>query len=564
MQGLSWRKTQPETEPEQAGLEFIMQQKKRITLARCYATVWRVSVGVELACLLCLLPPSVNWNNVRKGKVRTALRRPASKPVTASNSFNKVNGQYWRSGSASEDESEAGTRAEESNAVVKDGSDGDGDRSSDDSTDLSDVDDNDSSILLNMDQPSTENPQLEPQPVHTNEEQPPMPLDTTTTVEIKEETGQLEAEQPAIKDEDIDTTAQTAYTSKYSVPPQTIAELNAEDFKKQLKYILYNSTGNPDPSTPVRCIECFREGHLSDICPNKKCEHCGAWEAHESRFCPTWRRCQKCRERGHDKDLCSAPLQGSAAEVPCDLCGSDRHIESQCDLMWKQPHPTYTTGKLFISISCAQCASSQHLIGDCPSMRAPSHSTSWSLKAFDPSIISNTSLSSTGVPNGRTNGAIPQLKIKGRAQREPTPEEHELHIRSRPQPPSAPRSNIKFAEGLGRGRNLSSNQPRSNDSGSDRYTPRDSQRDYRERDQYFNPNSRPRSRSPESRYGGNHRRPPLPPSRGRGPPPPSRNPGRDRGKGRGGGGGGGGSQCAGKESSRPIPGRGKRKGNRNT
>lgn len=55
MQGLSWRKTQPETEPEQAGLEFIMQQKKRITLARCYATVWRVSVGVELACLLCLL-----------------------------------------------------------------------------------------------------------------------------------------------------------------------------------------------------------------------------------------------------------------------------------------------------------------------------------------------------------------------------------------------------------------------------------------------------------------------------------------------------------------------------
>ncbi|EZF10526.1 hypothetical protein H112_08226 [Trichophyton rubrum D6] len=509
-------------------------------------------------------PPSVNWNNVRKGKVRTALRRPASKPVTASNSFNKVNGQYWRSGSASEDESEAGTRAEESNAVVKDGSDGDGDRSSDDSTDLSDVDDNDSSILLNMDQPSTENPQLEPQPVHTNEEQPPMPLDTTTTVEIKEETGQLEAEQPAIKDEDIDTTAQTAYTSKYSVPPQTIAELNAEDFKKQLKYILYNSTGNPDPSTPVRCIECFREGHLSDICPNKKCEHCGAWEAHESRFCPTWRRCQKCRERGHDKDLCSAPLQGSAAEVPCDLCGSDRHIESQCDLMWKQPHPTYTTGKLFISISCAQCASSQHLIGDCPSMRAPSHSTSWSLKAFDPSIISNTSLSSTGVPNGRTNGAIPQLKIKGRAQREPTPEEHELHIRSRPQPPSAPRSNIKFAEGLGRGRNLSSNQPRSNDSGSDRYTPRDSQRDYRERDQYFNPNSRPRSRSPESRYGGNHRRPPLPPSRGRGPPPPSRNPGRDRGKGRGGGGGGGGSQCAGKESSRPIPGRGKRKGNRNT
>ncbi|EGE02045.1 zinc knuckle domain-containing protein [Trichophyton equinum CBS 127.97] len=505
-------------------------------------------------------PPSVNWNNVRKGKVRTALRRPASKPVTATNSFNKVNGQYWRSGSASEDESEAGTRAEESNAVAKDGSEGDSDRSSDDSTEPSDVDDNDSSILLNMDQPSTESQPLDPQPVHTSEEQPPMPLDTAATVEIKEETAPMEAEKPAVKNEDIDTTAHAAFTSKYSVPPQTIAELNAEDLKKQIKYILYNNTGNPDPSAPVRCIECFREGHLSDVCPNKKCEHCGAWEVHESRFCPTWRRCQKCRERGHDKDSCSAPLQGSAAEVPCDLCGSDRHIESQCDLMWKQPHPTYTTGKLFISISCAQCTSSQHLIGDCPSVRAPSHSTSWSLKAFDPSIISNTSQSSTSGPNARTNGAIPQLKIKGRAQREPTPEEHELHIRSRPHPPTAPRANIKFAEGLGRGRNLSSNQPRSNDSGSDRYTPRDPQRDYRERDQYFNSNSRPRSRSPESRYGGNHRRPPLPPSRGRGPPPPSRNPGRDRGKGRG----GGVSQRGRKESPRPLPGRGKRKGNRNT
>ncbi|EFQ97897.1 zinc knuckle domain-containing protein [Nannizzia gypsea CBS 118893] len=512
---------------------------------------------------------SVNWNNVRKGKVRTALRRPASKPANSTNSFNKVNGEYWRSGSASEDESEAGTRAKDINALAKGGSDVDSDRSTDDSTDPSDVDDNDSSILLNMDQPNTENlqldahlePQPEPQSISTNEEQPPMQPDTTSTIEIKEETIPVVIEPPAVKIENIDTAAQTAFSSKYSVPPRTIAELNAEDFKKQLKYLHYNSTGNPDPTTPVRCTDCFREGHLSDICPSKKCEHCGAWEAHESRFCPTWRRCQKCRERGHDKASCSAPLQGSAAEVPCDLCGSDRHIESQCDLMWKQPHPTHPSGKLFISISCAQCTSSQHLIGDCPSVGAPLHSTSWSLKAFDPSIISNTSLSSTNAPNGRANGAIPQLKIKGRAQREPTPEEHELHIRSRPHPPSAPRSNIRFAEGLGRGRNLSSNQSRSNDGGNDRYTPRDSHRDYRERDQYFGSNSRPRSRSPESRYGGNHHRPPLPPSRGRGPPPPSRNPGRDRGRGRGGSGGG---QHGGKDSSRPMPGRGKRKGNRNS
>ncbi|KAM5445382.1 hypothetical protein MaudCBS49596_007605 [Microsporum audouinii] len=504
---------------------------------------------------------SANWNNVRKGKVRTVLRRPAPKSV---NSFNKVNGQYWRSGSASEDESEAGAQEEGANSLAKDGSDIDSESSTEDTTDPSDIDENDSSILLNMDQPSTENAQLEtqvePQPVCINQEN----VDMTSVAEAVEEQGTLlEMVPPVSNDDNIDAAAQKAFRSKYSITPRTIAELETDDFKKQSRYILYNCTSSPDPTTVVRCTDCFKEGHLSDICPSKKCEHCGAWEAHESRFCPTWRRCQRCRERGHDKNSCSAPLQGSAAEVPCDLCGSDRHIESQCDLMWKLPHAIHTSGKLFISISCAKCTSSQHLIGDCPSSNCPSYSTSWSLKTFDPSIVSNINILPAGVSSDKTNGSVPQLKIKGRAQRDPTPEEDEFHIRSRPYPPPASRSNIRFADGLGRGRNLGPNQDRSNDSGSDRYTPQDSRRDYRERDHYFGSRSRPRSRSPEPRYSGNQYRPPPPPNCGRGPPPPSsRNLGRDRNRDRGRGSGGGGHR-GGKDSSRPFPSRSKRKGNRN-
>ncbi|KAK2871575.1 hypothetical protein FQN49_003041 [Arthroderma sp. PD_2] len=511
---------------------------------------------------------SANWNNVRKGKVRTVLRRAAPNAVKTTNSFNTVNGKYWRSGSASaEDESEAETRAEDHNSLAKDASDADSDNSTDDSTDPSDVDENDSSILLNMDQASPEesvNP--EPQPTCIEQKQSPVAIDASKA-EIQGQPASVEVEviQYDANNADIDAAAREAFSSKYTNPPQTIAELSAEDFKKQSRYILYNTAKDPDPTTAVRCTDCFKEGHLSDICPSKKCEHCGAWDVHESRFCPTWRRCQKCRERGHDKETCSAALQGSAEEVPCDLCGSDQHIESQCDLMWKLPQGTFNSGKLFISISCAQCTSPQHLIGDCPSIRSPSYSTSWSLKAFDPSIISNINQLPVSTGSSGTNGALPQLKIKGRAHREPTPEEDEFHIKSRPNPPPAPRSHIRFADGLGRGRNLGSNANRSNDNGGDHYTPRDSRdprdsrRDYRERDQFFGSNSRPRSRSPDSRYSGNQYRPQPPPSRGRGPPPPSRGSGRGRGRG-----GGGGGQRGGKDTSRPMSGRGKRKNNRNS
>ncbi|KAM5500220.1 hypothetical protein McanMca71_005868 [Microsporum canis] len=174
---------------------------------------------------------SANWNNVRKGKVRTVLRRPAPKSV---NSFNKVNGQYWRSGSASEDESEAGAQEEGANSLAKDGSDIDSESSTEDTTDPSDIDENDSSILLNMDQPSTENAQLEsqvePQPVCINQEN----VDMTSVAEVVEEQGALlETVPPVSNDDNIDAAAQKAFRSKYSITPRTIAELETDDFKKQ-------------------------------------------------------------------------------------------------------------------------------------------------------------------------------------------------------------------------------------------------------------------------------------------------------------------------------------------
>lgn len=118
-----------------------------------------------------------------------------------------------------------------------------------------------------------------------------------------------------------------------------------------------------------------------------QCEHCGAWNQHQSSSCPSWRRCQRCRERGHLEAACPSKLKGSASEVPCDLCGSS-HLESQCENRWRLPmrERIPPPREIRVSVSCAHCVSGSHLIGDCPSFTNPI-ATACSLKDIDPSII---------------------------------------------------------------------------------------------------------------------------------------------------------------------------------
>lgn len=259
---------------------------------------------------------------------------------------------------------------------------------------------------------------------------------------------------------------------------------------------------------------------------------------HESHLCPTHRRCQKCRESGHDVDECQSALKGSASEVPCDLCGSDTHTEYECDLMWKFPrYPPYR-GPVIISISCSYCCSGSHIVGDCPLIPGPSRSSSWSLKDYDPAMITNLNSvlgpQSVSGPPGNLSSSRGGMRIRGRAgpRRSQTPDSddhlpmHPSHVPQINQ--RGGRGNIRFGPGIGQNRNLSGGAPPP--------PPTDSRQPYREREDSYGPSQsrqRRRSRSPRPL-------PPRPPPGGyRGknhrPPPPHLGRGRGgRGRGRGG------------------------------
>ncbi|KAK2768623.1 hypothetical protein FQN54_000479 [Arachnomyces sp. PD_36] len=334
-----------------------------------------------------------------------------------------------------------------------------------------------------------------------------------------------------------------SHALKYRSQPTVLADLSLDDLEVQAKYFFYQmDIRDIDLSLPIRCLNCRKEGHLTEVCPDKECEHCGAWERHESSFCPSWRRCQKCRERGHDKEACTSRLMGSAMEVPCDRCGSKDHLENDCDLMWKSPWPHPAEGPITVSISCGNCTSRQHLIGDCPNLRHPMTSSSWTLKCYDPSMISEPSFLSGGSTRGGFRGGGGNragMRIRGRADaRSPSPESDDL--RSGPRHPirrDPPRTHIRFDPGIGR-RDDRYAPSQGQDYEYDRFQYRNETRDeYRDRDDFVGNNTRQRSLSPDPRpanrrgrgdRNGDNRRPPPPLPRE---PPPSRGRGqRARGK----------------------------------
>lgn len=246
------------------------------------------------------------------------------------------------------------------------------------------------------------------------------------------------------------------------------------------------------------------------------------------------------------------------------------------------PQSNLNVGQIFISVCCAHCTSPQHLIGDCPRRQFSMNSSSWSLKTFDPAMISNIShVPYTGKSDGPRGGKSSNFRVKGRAhqQRESSPEDDGFFAgpdRWAPinQDPPNSRTHIRFAEGIGRGRGLGPNSSRPPPNPvADSYVPHDYRRDYRDREQYFGSGNRQRSLSPDmngSRQrgaSGNQYIPPKSqPGGGRGRGQPS-----SRGYGRGRGGGGGPSgRGRGSRSSpsrtvyRPMPSVGKRKNKRNS
>ncbi|KAL4778147.1 hypothetical protein BJX76DRAFT_343990 [Aspergillus varians] len=542
--------------------------------------------------------PAPNWNKTGRGVIRTSLRGRQNGTATATatantapesaaaKSFEAVNGKYWRGRSLSvalepgvrgtEEGGKSDTAAAGDNDTqmeegeVNEAQQGTAESQSGDSDDSGSLDSEaDDSILLNIGSRGQSQSQVDVisisddsevdayDPEYLSVSKAAAPVDLFDTQNGIENGSVADSKESALH----------RFAQKYPDAPALLADLNREDMELQAKIMFYNRDINDiNLQQPIMCLECLREGHLSDVCPAKECVHCGAWNRHQSSLCPKWRRCQKCRERGHDQKQCSSALRSSAAEIPCDFCGSPDHLEFDCDILWKIPQQEITAPVL-VSISCAHCTSNHHLIGECPSLTRPFLSSSFTVRGIEPDLITNLN----SVVGGRRRPGPPPppsggqhgMKIRGRA---------DQHVRfsSPDSDDMIPMSSSRGGNGKrgGPGGNRNANRGNiniriGNNAGKSNGPPPPPARDYRDREEpYYRGYDRQRSMSP-----GRDRRPgrgrggwqPLSrsPSRGQGrpsgPPGPPPRPGRGGG-GRGGGrGGNGGKRGGGGDAYRPMP-----------
>ncbi|KAJ5206202.1 hypothetical protein N7491_003177 [Penicillium cf. griseofulvum] len=441
--------------------------------------------------------PAISWNQGRKAAVRTTLGKRSAPTNENPTQFEAVNDKYWRSRSDS-----VASANGEKRLTANDHSENDDELEDGEIDSKSDTDDSDSlgseaddSILLNigdkmgMDGANDYNPA-------TLAHQHASNTDHSNLKSASTQSG------PGSKEE-----AFRLFSIKYPSAPTALVDLSQTDLENLAKFVYFDrSIHDLDLRLPISCLECQSEGHMADVCPAKECEHCGAWNQHQSNTCPDWRRCQRCRERGHDEPQCDSKLRSFAYEVPCDYCG-DEHLESECDFLWKFPTRDLHSEQVTVSICCANCCSAKHLVADCPAGNLrTSNTSSFTLKGIDPDMITNLN---TVVPARETHPPS-RSQSRGRARewpRPPSPDDDDDMMsrvsRGRGRPVPAPRGNtrgnIKFAIGAKRGDAPSRGPSRG-------------------RSTFSGNNNRPRSPNP-----------PLP----RGPPP--RGGGRSRGPQRGGG-----------------------------
>lgn len=189
--------------------------------------------------------------------------------------------------------------------------------------------------------------------------------------------------------------------------PQTLANLPPEALQLQRRYFHTTKTLNElDLNGLVKCLVCAREGHLAEACERLTCAVCGKRNEHFSQHCPQRKRCQRCREIGHQSSNCHHKLAASRSEITCDWCQRVGHVEEECELLWRtsgrpweSEYSIRTTG-----LGCYECGGAGHLGNDCPTRRPgkPMGTSTWS------------SAGKYQTSSGSQDGMV----IKGRAKRQ--------------------------------------------------------------------------------------------------------------------------------------------------
>ena len=174
-------------------------------------------------------------------------------------------------------------------------------------------------------------------------------------------------------------------------PPKTLADLNAEDLRTQLRYFYITRDPHTVPDTdPVRCLVCTKPGHMAGECPSLVCSTCGSYNAHFTHSCPRTQRCDRCTERGHEVSMCPYKLKPLNIRLICSLCEFEGHLEMDCELRWRtsgRPWET-TLPALTVLRCCYECGGIGHLGNDCPTRMPgkPMGTSTWSEYGMPTSI----------------------------------------------------------------------------------------------------------------------------------------------------------------------------------
>ncbi|KAI9735811.1 MAG: hypothetical protein M1834_001276 [Cirrosporium novae-zelandiae] len=228
-------------------------------------------------------------------------------------------------------------------------------------------------------------------------------LTTKQSVEVTEESNHSD------EDESPGSDSSEESDSGKENDVRTLADLSPEALNMQFRYTaIMKSPQDIDLTQPVTCLLCGVRGHMAETCSELKCSHCGVYDEHISRNCPTQPpRCGKCGETGHAKSKCQFKLKRTIADkVTCQLCQRHDHLEHECELIWKTFRPMKSSVATTILLFCSLCGNNGHLNGDC-SQRLPGQplrSTTWTNQSIHPGGPSEPvcHIGNYNIPTGRS------------------------------------------------------------------------------------------------------------------------------------------------------------------
>lgn len=124
----------------------------------------------------------------------------------------------------------------------------------------------------------------------------------------------------------------------------------------------------------IYCMCCGDRGHQARTCPTRRCTHCNAYDKHASHACPTFRKCTRCRQRGHDAPQCTNTQPIIIGNDTCDICSEQGHVEEECAKLWhtslnpplKEIAKTAERDMYKVCYHCGDSGYDSHWGDDCP------------------------------------------------------------------------------------------------------------------------------------------------------------------------------------------------------